>query len=169
MLAGSTAAGSFSSGTGYYIYDEGYTPDFPGIEEFSGTVVHPQHWPEDLDYTGKKVVVIGSGATAVTLLPSLSDRAAKVTMLQRSLTYLISAPKYSKIPPLARTLLPRKAARSGYPDLDAVAEAVLSRCPRRPALDNRLLRRKAISSLPTVTTSTSTSNRRYNPWDQRLA
>lgn len=71
-------------GSGYYNYDEGYTPDFPGIEEFTGTVVHPQHWPEDLDYTGKKVVVIGSGATAVTLLPSLSDRAAKVTMLQRS-------------------------------------------------------------------------------------
>src|SRR3984885_12784210 len=96
--------------SGYYNYDEGYTPDFPGIEQFGGTVVHPQHWPEDLDYTGKKIVVIGSGATAVTLLPSLSERAAKVTMLQRSPTYLISAPKYSKITTVARALLPRKAS-----------------------------------------------------------
>src|ERR1700742_2270646 len=79
--------------SGYYNYDEGYPPDFPGIETFEGTVVHPQHWPEDLDYTGKKIVVIGSGATAVTLLPSLSERAARVTMLQRSPTYLVSAPK----------------------------------------------------------------------------
>src|SRR5271168_684085 len=83
-------------GSGYYNYDDGYTPDFPGIEEFGGTVVHPQHWPEDLDYTGKKMVVIGSGATAVTLLPSMSERAAKVTMLQRSPTYLISASRYGK-------------------------------------------------------------------------
>ncbi|HXA12532.1 MAG TPA: NAD(P)/FAD-dependent oxidoreductase, partial [Mycobacterium sp.] len=74
-------------GSGYYNYDEGYTPDFPGIEQFSGTVVHPQYWPEDLDYSGKKIVVIGSGATAITLIPSLTDRAAKVTMLQRSPTY----------------------------------------------------------------------------------
>lgn len=81
-------------GSGYYNYDEGYTPDFGGIEKFGGAVVHPQHWPEDLDYTGKKIVVIGSGATAVTLIPSLTDRAEKVTMLQRSPTYLISASKY---------------------------------------------------------------------------
>src|ERR1700722_14162832 len=83
-------------GSGYYNYDEGYTPDFPGIERFGGTVVHPQHWPEDLDYTGRKVVVIGSGATAATLIPSLTDRAEKVTMLQRSPTYLISASKYGR-------------------------------------------------------------------------
>ncbi len=95
-------------GSGYYNYDEGYTPDFPGIERFDGTVVHPQHWPEDLDYTGKKIVVIGSGATAVTLIPSLAERAAKVTMLQRSPTYLISAPKYSKVAAVARKLLPRR-------------------------------------------------------------
>ncbi|HWS92986.1 MAG TPA: NAD(P)/FAD-dependent oxidoreductase, partial [Mycobacterium sp.] len=68
-------------GSGYYNYDEGYTPDFPGIERFEGTVVHPQHWPEDLDYRRKKIVVIGSGATAVTLIPSLAERAGKVTML----------------------------------------------------------------------------------------
>jgi cation diffusion facilitator CzcD-associated flavoprotein CzcO len=71
-------------GSGYYNYDEGYTPDFPGLVEFDGTVVHPQHWPEKLDYKDKKVVVIGSGATAMSLIPSLAEKAAKVTMLQRS-------------------------------------------------------------------------------------
>ena len=71
-------------GTGYYNYDEPYTPDFPGIEQFNGDVVHPQHWPESLDYTGKRVVVIGSGATAVSLIPSLTEKAGHVTMLQRS-------------------------------------------------------------------------------------
>src|SRR5664279_1351060 len=69
---------------GYYDYAAGYTPDFPGRDTFTGTIVHPQHWPADLDYTGKRVVVIGSGATAVTLVPELAKRAAHVTMLQRS-------------------------------------------------------------------------------------
>jgi cation diffusion facilitator CzcD-associated flavoprotein CzcO len=156
-------------GTGYYNYDEGYTPDFPGIEEFGGTVVHPQHWPEDLDYTGKKVVVIGSGATAVTLLPSLSDRAAKVTMLQRSPTYLISAPKYSKIPAVARTLLPRKAAHLVIRTYDAVAEAVFYALSQKmPGLIKRMLRRKAVSSLPDGYDVDVHFKPRYNPWDQRL-
>ena len=79
-------------GSGYYNYDEGYTPDFPGLDEFDGTVVHPQHWPEDLDYRGKRVVVIGSGATAVTLIPSLAFDAKHVTMLQRSPSYVASLP-----------------------------------------------------------------------------
>jgi cation diffusion facilitator CzcD-associated flavoprotein CzcO len=70
-------------GTGYYDYDAGYTPQFPGVEDFAGRVVHPQHWPNDLDHTGQRVVVIGSGATAVTLIPAMADRAAHVTMLQR--------------------------------------------------------------------------------------
>ena len=78
--------------SGYYRYDEGYTPEFPGIERFGGQVVHPQHWPEDLDYAGKRVVVIGSGATAVTLVPAMAETAAHVTMLQRSPTYVVSLP-----------------------------------------------------------------------------
>lgn len=136
-------------GSGYYNYDEGYTPDFPGIEEFTGTVVHPQHWPEDLDYTGKKVVVIGSGATAVTLLPSLSDRAAKVTMLQRSPTYLISASKYGKVAAVARKVLPRKPAHLVIRMYSALTEAVFFALSRKaPRLVRWLLRRKAINSLP---------------------
>src|SRR4051794_21802540 len=74
--------------TGYYRYDQGYTPEFEGVERFGGEVVHPQHWPEDLDYAGKRVVVIGSGATAVTLVPAMAKDAAHVTMLQRSPSYV---------------------------------------------------------------------------------
>ena len=76
--------------SGYYRYDEGYTPEFQGTERFAGRIVHPQHWPEDLDYTGKRIVVIGSGATAVTLVPALARSAAHVTTLQRSPTYIAS-------------------------------------------------------------------------------
>src|SRR3954469_24462520 len=78
--------------SGYYRYDHGYQPDFAGMDRFQGTIVHPQAWPEDLDYEGKRVVVIGSGATAVTLIPSLAERAAHVTMLQRSPTYITTLP-----------------------------------------------------------------------------
>ena len=77
---------------GYYRYDQGYTPEFKGRDRFEGQIVHPQHWPEDLDYTGKKVVIIGSGATAVTLVPAMADTAAHVTMLQRSPTYIMAVP-----------------------------------------------------------------------------
>ena len=86
--------------TGYYNYDEGYTPDFAGREDFRGAIVHPQHWPEDLDYTDKKIVVIGSGATAVTLIPALIDSGAgHVTMLQRSPTYIAALPDTNRSPP----------------------------------------------------------------------
>ena len=78
-------------GSGYYSHDQGYTPDFPGLETFAGILVHPQFWPEDLDYAGEAVVVIGSGATAITLVPALARDAARVTMLQRSPTYIIRA------------------------------------------------------------------------------
>jgi len=79
--------------SGYYNYDEGYSPKFEGSEDFGGTIVHPQHWSEDLDYAGKKIVVIGSGATAVSMIPSLAEKAAHVTMLQRSPTYMMSMPQ----------------------------------------------------------------------------
>ena len=78
--------------SGYYDYADGYTPEFPGVERFAGSIVHPQNWPDDLDYEGKRVVVIGSGATAVTLVPAMAEKAAHVTMLQRSPTYIVSLP-----------------------------------------------------------------------------
>lgn len=98
--------------TGYYNYDEGYTPNFPGAENFAGQIVHPQKWPEDLDYAGKKIVVIGSGATSVTLIPSLARTAAHVTMLQRSPTYIATLPSKDPIANVIRRLLPEKAAYS---------------------------------------------------------
>lgn len=89
----STLTCSFFYGcTGYYRYDEGYTPEFADIDAYMGSLIHPQHWPEDLDYEGKRVLVIGSGATAVTLVPSMAERAAHVTMLQRSPSYVLSLP-----------------------------------------------------------------------------
>ncbi len=155
--------------SGYYNYDEGYTPDFPGIQDFAGTVVHPQHWPEDLDYAGKKIVVIGSGATAVTLLPSLSERAAKVTMLQRSPTYLISASKYGKVAAVARKLLPRKPAHLVVRMYSALTEAVFFFFSRKaPRAVRWLLRRIAISSLPPGYAVDVHFKPRYNPWDQRM-
>ncbi|MGF2946426.1 flavin-containing monooxygenase [Mycobacterium sp. Lab-001] len=156
-------------GSGYYNYDEGYTPDFPGIDQFGGTVVHPQHWPEDLDYTGKKVVVIGSGATAVTLLPSLSDRAATVTMLQRSPTYLISASRYGTVAAVARKLLPRKAAHLVVRMYSALSEAAFFALSRKaPRLVRWMLRRKALSSLPAGYDVDTHFRPRYDPWDQRM-
>ncbi|GBG40658.1 flavin-containing monooxygenase [Mycobacterium montefiorense] len=155
--------------SGYYNYDEGYTPEFSGIERFGGTVVHPQHWPEDLDYAGKKIVVIGSGATAVTLLPSLSQRAAKVTMLQRSPTYLISAPKYSRVTTVARVLLPCKASHLAIRVYNALTEAVFFFISRKlPGLIKSLLRRKAVDSLPDGYEVDVHFKPRYNPWDQRM-
>src|SRR5271157_2509614 len=168
--AGKTYRGRFVFfASGYYDYDEGYTPDFPSIERFKGTVVHPQHWPVDLDYTDKKIVVIGSGATAVTLIPSLAERAGKVTMLQRSPTYLISASKYGKVAAVARKLLPRKAAHLVIRMYSALTEAVFVFLSRKaPGFVKWLLRRKAISRLPAGYDVDIHFKPRYNPWDQRM-
>src|SRR3954452_11578457 len=103
--------GFIFSCSGYYRYDHGYQPDFAGMDRFRGQIIHPQAWPEDLDYAGKRVVVIGSGATAVTLIPSMAETAAHVTMLQRSPTYIASLPAKDPLMKLLRALLP--AHRSG--------------------------------------------------------
>ena len=156
-------------GSGYYNYDEGYTPDFPGIERFGGTVVHPQHWPEDLDYTGKKIVVIGSGATAVTLIPALTDRAAKVTMLQRSPTYMMSASKYSTVATVARKVLPPKASHLAIRMHNAQLEAMFWFLSRKiPPFVKWLLRKVAIKNLPDGYDVDTHFKPRYNPWDQRI-
>ena len=98
--------------TGYYDYAQGYQPDFPGLADFRGQVVHPQFWPADLDYSGKRVVVIGSGATAVTLVPAMTDKAAHVTMLQRSPTYLVVLPNRDAVADAARRFLPARPANA---------------------------------------------------------
>ena len=96
--------------SGYYSYKKGHTPEFTGRERFKGTIVHPQEWPTDLDYAGKRVVVIGSGATAVTIVPSMADKAAHVTMLQRSPTYMVSRPDHDVLANRMRKVLPPKMA-----------------------------------------------------------
>jgi len=155
--------------SGYYNYDEGYTPDFPDIDEFDGVVVHPQHWPEDLDHTGKKVVIIGSGATAVTLLPSLSEKAADVTMLQRSPTYMVAASKYGKLAAIVRKLLPRMASHLVIRMYTALTEAVfVFLCRVAPRLVKQQLRRKALKNLPDGYDVDTHFKPRYNPWDQRM-
>jgi cation diffusion facilitator CzcD-associated flavoprotein CzcO len=156
-------------GSGYYDYDEGYTPDFPGIERFGGSVIHPQHWPEDLDYTGKKIVVIGSGATAITLIPSLTDRAETVTMLQRSPTYILSGSRYGTLPAVARKVLPRRASHLVTRMYYTLVEAVIWFFSRKaPGLVKWLLRRTAINNLPDGYDVDTHFKPRYNPWDQRM-
>lgn len=156
-------------GSGYYDYDEGYTPDFPGVERFGGTIVHPQHWPADLDYTGKKVVVIGSGATAVSLIPALTEKASQVVMLQRSPTYLFSASRCSPVADMLRKMLPRKAAHQAMRIRNALLEAVIWFFARKtPRFAKWCLRRTAVGYLPKGYDVDTHFKPHYNPWDQRL-
>jgi cation diffusion facilitator CzcD-associated flavoprotein CzcO len=155
--------------SGYYRYDQGYTPEFPGIDRFSGEVVHPQHWPEDLEYAGKRVVVIGSGATAMTLVPAMAREAAKVTMLQRSPTYVISMPGEDALANRLRRLLPDRAAYAIVRWKNVTLQGFFYRLSRkRPALIRKLLRRGVLKALPAGYDVDTHFNPRYNPWDQRI-
>jgi cation diffusion facilitator CzcD-associated flavoprotein CzcO len=154
--------------SGYYDYDTGYTPEFPGIEDFRGQVVHPQHWPEGLDFAGRKVVVIGSGATAVTLVPAMAGEAAHVTMLQRSPSYVVSLPERDPVAQRLRRLPPRVS----FPlirwksILVAMASYQLSR--KRPDLLRGLIRKAASRQLPDHIDVDTHFRPAYDPWDQRL-
>jgi cation diffusion facilitator CzcD-associated flavoprotein CzcO len=155
--------------SGYYRYDEGYTPEFKGTERFRGEIVHPQHWPEDLDYKGKRVVVIGSGATAVTLVPAMATEAEHVTMLQRSPTYIVTLPDEDPLANLARRYLPAKLAYAiarWKNVLLTLASFQLSR--RRPELMKRILRLAVQRQLPAGYDIDRHFKPTYNPWDQRL-
>lgn len=155
--------------SGYYRYDEGYTPAIAGSETFAGALVHPQRWPADLDYTGKRVVVIGSGATAVTLVPTMAATAAHVTMLQRSPTYIAPVPSRDKTADRLRRALPQRAAY-GLVRAKNVAYSTftyqLSR--RRPELMKSILRKAAVARLPQDFDAATHLTPSYNPWDQRL-
>jgi cation diffusion facilitator CzcD-associated flavoprotein CzcO len=156
-------------GSGYYNYDEAYTPDFPGLDEYAGTVVHPQHWPSELDYRGKKVVVIGSGATAMSLIPALAETAGKVTMLQRSPTYVFSGSRYSALTDALRKVLPRRVAHSIIRQRNALLEGLIWFLARTtPGLIKRLIRSIAVRNLPDGYDIDTHFKPRYNPWDQRL-
>ena len=160
-------AGFVYSCTGYYRYDEGYTPEFPGAERFQGQIVHPQHWPPDLDPAGKRFVVIGSGATAVTLVPALAENAAHVTMLQRSPSYVLSLPRED---PLARvfTRLPARVAYRVARWRNILASTGMYAVSRRwPDVVRRLIRRLQKGQLPDADLDRHFTPR-YDPWDQRL-
>ena len=155
--------------SGYYNYDQGYQPDYPGLADFGGRMVHPQHWPEDLDYSGQRVVVIGSGATAVTLVPAMSDKAAKVTMLQRSPSYILSLPQQDPIARFLRRVLPVRWAYSLTRWKNVFISLGLFHFARkRPVAMRGLLRkgvRKALGPEYPVDVHFKPS---YQPWDQRL-
>jgi monooxygenase len=155
--------------TGYYRYDEGFSPEFEGTERFAGRIVHPQHWPEDLDYAGKRVVVIGSGATAVTLVPAMSETAGHVTMLQRSPTYVISRPAVDPIGRVLRRLLPQKLAYSATRWKNVFLMLASYKMSRRwPGVIKRIVRRGAQAQLPEGYDVDTHFKPRYNPWDERL-
>ena len=156
--------------SGYYHYDAGYQPpEFDGIENFGGTVVHPQHWPAGLGYQDKQVVVIGSGATAVTLVPAMAEQAAHVTMLQRSPTYIINAPA---VDPIADGLRKLMGTRAAYPIVRwknvGLQTLIYKLSQRRPELIKSLLRKAAMKQLPPGYDVDQHFKPRYNPWDQRL-
>lgn len=151
---------------GYYSYDQAHSPAFPGSENFEGEIVHPQFWPEDLEVEGRRVVVIGSGATAITLVPALARRGAQVTMLQRSPTYLLSQPRRSAWVRRARSLLPTAAvhrlARFAYATKDTLVHGF---CAKFPKLSERLLINGVHRQVPAEDLRHFTP--RYKPWDQR--
>ncbi|BBX04030.1 FAD-dependent oxidoreductase [Mycolicibacterium moriokaense] len=156
-------------GTGYYNYDEPYQPEFPGIEQFSGPVIHPQHWPESLDYAGKKIVVIGSGATAVSMIPTLTEKAGHVTMLQRSPTYMLSTPRINPVVQFLRKVFPKRvgyvAARIYNTFFTVFVYAFARTAPR---LARAYVRAYAKRQLPKGYPVDVHFKPRYDPWDQRL-
>jgi monooxygenase len=155
--------------SGYYNYENGYTPDFEGTDRFQGQIVHPQHWPENLDYSGKRVVVIGSGATAVTLVPSMTDKAAHVTMLQRSPSYVLTLPGEDKIANGLRRVLPSMLAY-GITRWKNVFMSMFfyQLCRRRPEMAKKLLRKGVASQLGKDFDVDTHFRPSYNPWDQRV-
>lgn len=159
----------FFCASGYYRYDEGYTPEFPGRERFAGQVVHPQQWPENLDYRGKRVLIIGSGATAVTLVPAMAETAGHVTMLQRSPTYIIPVPSKDRIANTLPKLVGRKRAYALTRKKNVAKQRLVWHfCQRYPGAARRVIRHLNARLLPTGYPVDEHFRPDYNPWDQRL-
>jgi cation diffusion facilitator CzcD-associated flavoprotein CzcO len=153
---------------GYYNHDQGYRPHFEGEEQFNGQIIHPQQWPENLDYAGKKVVVIGSGATAVTLVPAMAEQAAKVTMLQRSPTYIFSLPGWDRMTELLAKVLPSSwsFAIARKRNLE-IWQTTYRLCQRFPKATRKFFVGQAKRHLGERFTMKD-FNPSYEPWDQRL-
>ncbi|WP_433885733.1 flavin-containing monooxygenase [Pseudomonas vranovensis] len=158
----------FISCTGYYNHEAGFLPEFPGEKSFKGTQIHPQHWPENFDYSGKKVVIIGSGATAVTLVPAMAEKAAHVTMLQRSPSYILAIPGLDKISEVLGRFLPGswvyRLAR--YRNL-LIQRLIYRSCRRWPKLARRILLNRTRKHLGAEADMTHFTPK-YMPWDERL-
>jgi monooxygenase len=155
--------------TGYYDYASGYAPGFPGAEKFAGRIVHPQQWPQTLDYAGKRVVVIGSGATAVTIVPVLAEKAAHVTMLQRSPSYILSRPSEDALVRMLRGRVPTKIAYAiarWYYVLSGAYFFYL--CRRKPEAVKRWIISQASAELEADYDVKTHFTPNYNPWRQRL-
>jgi cation diffusion facilitator CzcD-associated flavoprotein CzcO len=154
---------------GYYDFDAGYMPGWPGMERFRGRIVHPQKWPEDLDYQGRRVVVIGSGATAVTLVPAMAEKAAHVTMLQRSPTYIVSLPARDRIANWLRRKLPERMAFALARWKNVLISMFFYNLARhRPERMKKMIRDGAKAALGPDYDIDRHLTPRYNPWDQRL-
>ena len=161
--------GFLFSCSGYYRYDHGYQPEFPGIDDFAGQIIHPQAWPEDLDYAGKRVVVIGSGATAVTLIPSMSDDTEHITMLQRSPTYIVALPAKNPLVNLIRRILPTRWSGPIVKWFNALMTQGSYQFSRRfPGLARKGIRALVKLQLPDGYEVDKHFKPRYDPWDQRL-
>ena len=155
--------------SGYYDYAAGHDPDFAGRDAFRGTVIHPQFWPEDLDYSGKRVVVIGSGATAVTIVPEMAKGAAHVTMLQRSPTYMVSRPSEDGIANFLRKLLPSQLAYDIVRWKNVLLQMLFFQLARkRPEKVKEKILDGVRELLPQGYDVATHFTPRYNPWDQRL-
>lgn len=154
--------------TGYYDYDEGYTPEFPGRENFEGTFIHPQFWPEDLAFEGKNIVVIGSGATAITLIPNLADKANRVTMLQRSPTYVMSLPEKDKLAQRLSVVSERLAYDVTRAKNVAISMAFFNFCRSFPKTAKSLLVQDTKRRVGGAIDVDTHFNPDYNPWEQRL-
>jgi monooxygenase len=155
--------------TGYYDYESGHEVELPGRDQFSGEVVHPQHWPEGMPVRGRRVVVLGSGATAVTLVPALAAEGAAVTMLQRSPGYVVALPSRDLVADALRTVLPAGAAHRVVRGKNVVTGSLAYAALRRwPEGGRRLLRRGVVRALPAGYPVDTDFAPRYDPWDQRV-
>ncbi|KAG6039426.1 hypothetical protein E4U41_002668 [Claviceps citrina] len=156
-------------GTGYYDYNEPLKAQIPGLDDFEGIVIHPQFWPKDLDYTDKNVVVIGSGATAVTLIPSMADKVAHITMLQRSPSYILALPEVDPFDKTARCLLPDSLAKSVIRFKWILSALLLTTlCKWFPRLVRAVILRRTARELPEDIEMNPHFTPRYNPWEQRM-
>jgi len=157
------------SAAGYYKYDEGYQPEFVGRDDFKGDILHPQHWPEGYNYAGKNVIVIGSGATAVTLVPEMAKMAKHVTMLQRSPSYVASIPATDHIGNFVRRILPAKTAfKVNRAKNIWISRVSYERARRRPEKARKWFRKKTVKALGKDYPVDKHFNPSYNPWDQRV-